>query len=196
MNRLQFFDMHAEKWDRLMTKKLKTRIEKIIPLFGIRNSEHILDVGSGTGILLPYLKNKTGKKGNVVALDFSQKMLDKAKDKFGDVFKYVKSNAKKTPFEDNTFDRIICFNTFPHFPNKFKVLKELSRILKMNGFLIIAHADTRKIINAHHSKIGGPVSKDHMPDNNTMLALFKKAGFFDIKIKEGKNYYLACCTKS
>lgn len=50
MNRKQFFDMHAHKWDSFVTKGLVKRIEKdIVPLFKIKKSDAILDVGSGTG---------------------------------------------------------------------------------------------------------------------------------------------------
>jgi ubiquinone/menaquinone biosynthesis C-methylase UbiE len=186
--------MHAEKWDSFITDELKKKIEhKLVPLFEIKKNEIVLDVGSGTGILLPYLKTATGKKGDVVALDFSRKMLDIAKKKFGNKFKYVKSNAEKTPFKNNVFDKIICFSVFPHFVHKLKVLKEFLRILKPQGKLIICHAYSRETINLHHSKVGGPVAKDYMPDNKKMRYLLTKAGFENINIIDGKDYYFLSC---
>ena len=130
-------------------------------------------LAADTGILLPFLHKAVGKKGRIVALDYSAPMLEKAKNKYGNDFEYVCADAAKTPFEDASFDIVICFSVFPHFPNKFKVLKEQFRILKPTGRLIIAHADNRKTINSFHSKVGGPVARDHMPNNEDMKSLLK-----------------------
>ncbi|MFH1259155.1 MAG: class I SAM-dependent methyltransferase [Elusimicrobiota bacterium] len=192
MNRKQFFDRHAEKWDNFITKDIIRRIEKdLLPLFKIKKAEYILDVGSGTGILLPFLKKSAGKKGKVAALDYSAPMLEKAKAKYGDAFEYICADAGETPFDDALFDIVICFAVFPHFPNKLKVLKELFRILKPRGNLIIAHTDVRETINSFHRKVGVPVAQDHMPDDEKMISLLKKAGFNNNTIEEGKDYYIA-----
>ena len=83
------------------------------------------------------------------------------------------------------------FSVFPHFPDKSKVLKELYRILKTGGRLIVAHADVKETINAYHHGVGGPVAHDFMPENGEMTKLLEKAGFKNNKIKEGKDCYIA-----
>jgi len=196
MNRKQFFDTHAEKWDSYVPKNLVKKIEnKVLPFFKIKKSDKILDVGSGTGILLPILKKKAGKYGEITALDYSGKMLEQARKKFGNSFRYIRANAKKTPFRNNYFDKVICFSVFPHFVNKKRLLKEVYRILKKNGRLVIAHADTREAINLRHSQIKGPVHMDFMFDNDKMKGLLKQSGFNEIVIKEGRNYYAAVAIK-
>ncbi len=192
MNRRQFFEMHAEKWDASITKDLLMKIEKkVIPLFVIKKADRILDIGSGTGILLPFLKKAAGKKGEIVALDYSSRMLEKAKEKYGNKYQYVHANAENIPFPDAYFDKVICLAVFPHFPHKLKVLREIRRVMKKGGQLIIAHTDHRKTINVFHRKVGGPVGHDHMPDNRNMLMLMKRAGFNGRKIEEGRDWYLA-----
>ncbi|MCB4791453.1 MAG: class I SAM-dependent methyltransferase [Elusimicrobia bacterium] len=95
--RKAFFDMHAEKWDTFIKGDLVKRIKNdIIPLFKIKKGDVILDVGCGTGILLPFLKTKAGKPGEITALDYSRKMIDKTKEKYGDNFKYVCASAERT----------------------------------------------------------------------------------------------------
>ncbi|MFQ3675809.1 MAG: class I SAM-dependent methyltransferase [Endomicrobiia bacterium] len=196
MNRKQFFDMQAEKWDSYIDDKLIKRIEeKILPLLNIRKNDTVLDVGCGTGILLPYLKKNVGQGGIVFALDFSKKMLNIAKKKYGNICKYVCADASATSFEDNSFDKIICFNVFPHFPNKSKVLKEFFRILKKNGVLIITHADSRKNINKHHMKISGVVKKDFMPDDKKIISLLKSAGYQNLCVYNKKTYYYLSAKK-
>jgi len=191
MNRKQFFDKMAVKWDTLFPASFLKRLEKeIIPLLGIKKSDKILDVGSGTGAILPFLKKAAGKNGEVTAMDFSGLMLKKAEEKYGAAFKYVRSNAEKTPFKSNSFDTVICFSVFPHFVNKLKALKELKRILKLGGRLVIAHADSRETINTHHRKVGTIVAKDQIPDDKKAHSLLQKAGYENTQIENGKNYYL------
>lgn len=146
-------------------------------------------------MLLPFLRKAVGKRARLVALDYSALMLEKAKKKYGNDFEYVCADAEETPFENASFDVVICFSVFPHFPRKAKALQELFRILKPGGSLIIAHADARETINSFHSKVGGPVAHDHMPDNPKMKALLHKAGFARNIIEERKDCYIAYASK-
>ena|SRR3989339_405529 len=191
MNRKQFFDKMAAQWDSFFPASFLERLEKeIIPLLGIKKADKILDVGSGTGIILPLLKKAAGKTGEVTAMDFSGRMLKKAEEKYGAAFKYVRANAKKTPFKSKSFDIVICFSVFPHFVDKLNTLKELKRILKPGGRLVIAHADSRETINNHHRKVGTIVAKDLIPDDKKMQSLLNKAGYTPQETKNTPTHYL------
>lgn len=191
-NRRHFFDTHAAAWDTYAPAGFIKRVEReIVPLFNIKKSERVLDVGSGTGILLPFLKKAVGKKGAVVALDFSGLMLRKAAEKHGQEFTYVRANAHAMPFSRDSFDTIVCFSVFPHFVNKTKALQECVRVLKPGGRIVIAHADSRETINNHHRKVGTIVARDHIPCRKAMMHMMLKAGICKIFIDEGKQYYIA-----
>jgi len=45
--------------------------------------------------------------------------------------------GKKLPFEENHFEGIIMYDVLEHFPEPLPILKELYRVCKMNGFIII-----------------------------------------------------------
>lgn len=196
MNRKIFFDKHAQRWDTLISKENMEKIEKyIIPALELKEGGKVIDVGSGTGVLLPFLKDIVGAKGVVVALDYSQKMLDKAKEKYGDVFCYICKNAEHTLLANNYFDAVVCFSVFPHFSNKLRALKEMHRIMKPGGRLIIAHADLRETINEYHKKVGAPVLNDHMPDNDAIEKLITKTGFKNLEIREQMDCYIATMNK-
>lgn len=195
MNRKQFFDKLAESWDTSTGFKKTQKIIKceIFPLLKkfIKKSDIVLDLGCGTGILLPYLKNLVGKDGKVYALDFSDKMLKKAQEKFGDEFVYVKANAHSMPFKKKMFNCVVCFNTFPHFVNKLKVLKEVSCILKPRGYFIIAHSGNKKEMNNYHRKVKGPVRNDFLPEEEKIFSWFKKTKFsVEEFIEKDKIYFL------
>jgi len=70
MSQKDFFDCHANKGDELYYQNEPAELSDLIRRFQIRKGDWILDVGTGTGILLPYLNRLTGKEGKVFALDY------------------------------------------------------------------------------------------------------------------------------
>ena len=193
--KVDFFDRRARDWDKNQKKASPLKLKKIIKTADINQGEKILDVGCGTGILLPLLKEKTGTEGTVIALDFSANMLKKAQEKFGEKFQYVQADVENMPLEDFYFNKIIIFNSFPHFSNKKSALSEIRRVLKPGGSLLIAHDTSRKRVNSFHRKVGGAVKNDVIPNDRKMIELFKKAGFAKIKISNTQNFYSLFATK-
>lgn len=59
-------------------------------------------------------------------------MLNRAKQKYLKV-KFTLAAAENLPYPSNYFDVVFCFNSFYHFNNQIKVLKEINRILKKDG---------------------------------------------------------------
>ncbi len=191
MNRLEFFDEKAESWDELLTPAKLRCIKQIMSRAGIKRGERVLDVGCGTGVLLPLLQQAVEEEGEVVALDFSTRMLNEAERKFGSEFKYVHAHAESMPANDAYFDVVMCFAVFPHFENKEDALREIYRVLKPGGRLIIAHADSREKINSFHGKVDTAVENDHIPPKRETMLLLKNAGFARVQIDNRSNHYFA-----
>lgn len=191
MNQREFFDTQAETWDEKITKDDYDKISCILKMVDIQNKERILDVGCGTGVLLPFLKRMTGEERCVIALDFSLQMLKKAKVKFKGSFRYIQADVHQLPFKEKIFDKVICFNSFAHFKDRPEVLTQIFRVLKVKGNFIIAHSANRKEINNLHKEIGSPVENDRIPKDETMISLFKKAGFTNIRIINKEDFYFA-----
>lgn len=109
-----------------------------------QNDEIILDAGCGTGRYIGLLKKKCKK---IIGLDFSPEMLDIAKKRYPDVEFYNKDLTKRLPFKNNTFDKIVSSLVFPHFKKINGPLKELHRVLKPGGKLIITDFPWHSTIN-------------------------------------------------
>ena len=195
LERLEFFNRCASDWDKEVDEEEFSKLKKVIKIADIKRGERVLDVGCGTGIFLPLLKEAAGKKGEVVALDFSSNMLKKAKEKFGEQFRYIQAEAENMPLEDSSFDKVISFASFPHFSDKKKAISEIWRVLRPGGKLLIAHPASRKRINSIHREIGGAVRNDTIPNNEKITDLFKKAGFTNVKITNSPNFYSLFATK-
>jgi ubiquinone/menaquinone biosynthesis C-methylase UbiE len=96
----------------------------------------VLDVGCGNGRniadLLPITKN-------IIGIDNDNQAFTSAKKNFSSypTIKILKADATKLPFENESFDFIICMNTFINFADKkFIILEEMKRVLKKNGKII------------------------------------------------------------
>ena len=190
MNRRQFFDEIAVRWDVSEVEETHTRLREIVTGLGIEPGSAVLDVGSGTGVLLPLLLEATDGEGQIVALDFSGEMLSRAQAK-GHPVACVQGDAQRLPFPAETFDWVICNAVFPHFPDKRRALDEASHVLRKGGRLVICHTASRQTINEFHRSVGGVVAHDTIPDEKAMRQLLREAGLGEVRVWNEPDRYLA-----
>ena len=151
---------------------------------------NILEVGVGTGKNLGYYH----PEAKVIGIDFSEKMLRIAKkrlirsSKKNIILKIM--NAENLVFKDNSFDYVITTCVFCSVTNPIKGLKEIRRVLKPKGKLImIEHVLSKNPLIALIEQIHNPLTKYFLGVNinrNTRQNILK-AGF---KIEEEKNLAL------
>jgi ubiquinone/menaquinone biosynthesis C-methylase UbiE len=192
----EYFDQLAPTWDNELNPKRLRCLGKIVRELGIRPGYHVLDVGSGTGVLLPFLIAELGDKGKIVALDFSAEMLNQAQAKgFPPIVRFAQADVLAIPLDDNSFDLAICNSAFPHFSDRAKGLREIGRVLRNNGRLVICHTMSRQMINQLHQSIGGVVANDLLPDKFQLRRLIKQAGLKTTHFEDGPERYLVIAEK-
>jgi ubiquinone/menaquinone biosynthesis C-methylase UbiE len=139
------FDKHAENYDESHDGKF------VAPMYGeiLRRVEAaspktLLDVGCGTGnILMPLaVMGKISLSG----LDLSENMIEIASERLGYKAELKVGDSESMPWEDSSFDAIICNASFHHYPHPKKVLLEMKRLLKKDGTLIIGDPTAPAII--------------------------------------------------
>ena len=186
-HKLEFFNKFAEDLDSYPAHK---NLGRVIKETNIKKGSFICDVGTGTGVLIPYILKGIGEKGRVIAIDYSPAMIDKAKTK-----QYLKNveflvvDIHKTMFPDEYFDYVIANACFPHFEKKNVALKEIHRILKKNGMVVISHPTGRDFVNKIHHNTGGYIKKDIVPEGITLANLLKKHCFHPEKIIDEPDFY-------
>ncbi|MCO5271625.1 MAG: class I SAM-dependent methyltransferase [Cyclobacteriaceae bacterium] len=111
----------------------------------VKNGDLILDAGGGTGTTSILALKESGGQAKSVVLDFSENMLEKAKEKarknnFEDRITLKVGDMYDIPFPDNYFDVVIStYSTCP-LDDPLKAVKEMLRVLKPNGLMGIAHS--------------------------------------------------------
>jgi ubiquinone/menaquinone biosynthesis C-methylase UbiE len=179
MDKKSFFNQMAGSWDqRFYRGEMEKYLSRLVSLFQLRSGARILDVGAGTGGIIPYLLRAIGPQGSVWGVDFAGEMVKIGRKKFQQEgrARFDLASVEHLPYKHNTFDHVVCFGAFPHFENKARALEEMGRVLKHEGTLIIAHALSSAEIRRHHQNCA-PVSHDFLPQETEMKALLRKAGF-------------------
>jgi ubiquinone/menaquinone biosynthesis C-methylase UbiE len=193
----EYFDQLAPTWDKELTRERLKCLGKIVKQLGIKPRYYVLDIGSGTGVLLPFLIAELGDEGKIVALDFSAEMLGQARAKnFPPVVGFAQADVLAIPLADNSVDLAICNSVFPHFNDKVKALKEIARVLRNNGRLVICHTMSRATINQLHQSVGGMVANDLLPDESQLRGLIKQAGLKITHFEDSPERYLVIAEKS
>jgi ubiquinone/menaquinone biosynthesis C-methylase UbiE len=193
----EYFDQLAPTWDKELTQERLKCLGKIVKELDIKPGYHVLDIGSGTGILLPFLIAELGDEGKIMALDFSAEMLGHAQAKnFPPIVVFAQADVLAIPLADSSVDLAICNGVFPHFNDKVKALKEITRVLRNNGRLVICHTMSREMLNRLHQSIGGIVASDLLPDEFQLRGLIKQAGLKITHFEDSPERYLVIAEKS
>jgi demethylmenaquinone methyltransferase/2-methoxy-6-polyprenyl-1,4-benzoquinol methylase len=198
MSRKRYFNKRANTWDeRFNTPNLSSLLEKLVPQFGLEPGQNILDVGTGTGVLITYLIREVGPSGSVTAIDYSENMIRICKTKHSHL-KNVSVELKSIEedlFPAESFDAVTCFGVFPHLENKEKALRNINHTLKSDGMLIVAHALSSEELKAHHNSISSSVVHDVLPKEAEMKQLLEQTGFTKITVNDEPRCYLCIAHK-
>jgi len=103
----------------------------------------VLDVGCGPGLVALHLA-ATVKVKQVVGIDLTQAMIEKAKANAETQgvtnVSFQSGDMSKLPFADNTFDGVVTRYTFHHLQDPAMALKEMIRVTKPNGLVVVCDA--------------------------------------------------------
>lgn len=158
----------------------------------IPKCENLLDVGCGDGVIEYFIKIKAK---NIYGIDNDQQELKKSKQK-GMITKLVDFNSKKFPFKNNFFDVITCLDVIEHVIDPKFLLKEIYRVLKKNGILIISTPNIRFSDHMYQLVVKGIFPKTsldsalydgghiHFFTYNDMHILLKESGFKNLQDEE------------
>ena len=160
----------------------------------LKEGEPVLDLGSGAGIDAFLSANKVSKSGKVIGIDMTDEMLEKARTNarngnYTNV-EFRKGDIEKNiPVNDDTIDAVISNCVINLTSDKTSAFKEVYRILRKGGRMVISDLVTDKELEQDQinteqwcSCIDGALTQEHYIES------IKKAGFYDVSVLDQRVY--------
>ena len=171
------YDIFANGINRKANKKLCAAVGNLI-----FPSDEVLECACGTGLLSGVIAKKCK---TLVATDFSAKMLKRAKKKCGKCgnVKFEQANILRLAYPDGCFDAVVAANVIHLLDDPYKALRELDRVCRTNGRIIIptymnrTDKGTTNGVSDIIGKAGANFRHEFTPE--TYKQFFAKAGYQD-----------------
>jgi ubiquinone/menaquinone biosynthesis C-methylase UbiE len=183
-NTLNKFNKMADSYDTtsLAVKHARTLYDRVVEKLDLFAYDSILDVGCGTGTVLSMIRHRN-QGAKLHGLDLAPEMIKIAREKLGANAELKIGDSEQLPWADNSFDVMLCTDSFHHYPNPEKVLYEMERVLKSNGHLIIGDpwvpTPLRGVINLFFNF--GNSGDVKMYSGEEFVLILSKVGFSDIQ---------------
>ncbi|MXM64256.1 methyltransferase domain-containing protein [Streptomyces sp. HUCO-GS316] len=166
----EFFTARAADWDSRFPDDGPAYAAAVADL-GLREGDHVLDAGCGTGRALPALRAAVGPSGVVVGADLTPAMLDAAvragRDRDGHL---LLADVAALPLRSESFDAVFAAGLIAHLPRPAENLRELTRVVRPGGVLALFHPIGRAALAARQGRQITPDDLRAEPNLRPLLA--------------------------
>jgi SAM-dependent methyltransferase len=147
-----FFAPRAATWDTRFGDDLPAYAAAVAQA-GVPGNGVVIDVGCGTGRALPALRRAVGPHGTVIALDLTPEMLRCARAQSRAArAALVLADARHLPLADASVDAVFAAGLIMHLPDTEAGLRQLARVTRPGGLLILFHPSGRAALAARHGR--------------------------------------------
>ena len=156
----------------------------------IKETDTVLDLGSGAGNDVFIVRRLVGETGKVIGVDFTPQMIERAninKEKLAyDNVEFKLGDIESLPIDNNSIDVVISNCVLNLVPDKQKAFNEIYRVLKPGAHFCVSDIvnngqipeGLKESAEAYAGCISGAIAKD------AYVSLIKNAGFTNIEIKQ------------
>jgi len=163
---------------------------------GIKQGDHVLDLGSGAGNDCFVARSLVGEKGKVTGIDMTEQMIRKAREnslKLGYTnVGFISGDIEEMPFGENIFDVVISNCVLNLVPDKSKAFLEIFRVLRNGGHFCVSDVVIRGTLSEKMKKdaemYAGCVSG--ASEMNDYMKFIQDAGFIGFEVHKQKEIKL------
>ncbi|HDZ91407.1 MAG TPA: class I SAM-dependent methyltransferase [Deltaproteobacteria bacterium] len=175
LDRLQseYFSKYMHLFDPPLPDGVLERLERIVASAHIGRTDVVLDMGAGTGILIPVIRKYNPTL--IYANDLSRKMLNSVKERYPEV-KILHGDIRDLELPDKCLDVILVNACYPNIVDKHRSFATMGRMTETGGRVVVSHPMGREFIDFLQKKVPFPL--DDFPDSAAVAEeLFAPYGF-------------------
>ena len=166
------FDELVDMFEPPLPQGVPERLERIVAAAEIREGEIALDVGTGTGILIPVIQKY--RPGRIYACDLSAEMLKQLRNNYSGV-ETILSDIRDLTLPDASVNVVFINACYPNIVDKAGAFKNIARMMIPAGRLIISHPLGKRFVDRLRRNSTFPL--DDFPEKSDAIELFTPYGF-------------------
>lgn len=180
----QFNPERAEEFhNRGRIRSLK--LHDLSEVLDIQSGQTVLDLGTGSGALLPWLIAATAPDGTTIGADISNPMLERAREQVSDEnlkrVVLLKNEPEELPLVSKTVDRAVIISSLHEFSHPVRMLNETGRVLRNKA--------TLGILEWRHEEMDEGPPLDHRLKAGTVKSWLNEAGFQNHDVQRWSSGY-------
>lgn len=143
------WSQRSETYDGGLYNYFRYMQKRLVSKAGLNENDSFLDLGCGTGWAVRYAQHLLNGKGMFTGIDISAGMIRKANESSVGLqnIRFIKASVDEIPLGSASMDKIICSNSFHHYPEPLKALSEVFRLLKPNGKMFLLDLTSDDIVS-------------------------------------------------
>jgi ubiquinone/menaquinone biosynthesis C-methylase UbiE len=136
----RWFDRRAGSYESGVTSRWRDPVQReSLEALQLGAEDRLLDVGCGTGAAS---RSAASVTASVVGIDLSPEMIRQARELASGLANvhFEIADSEHLPFDDGAFTAVVCSNSFHHYPDPGRAVREMTRVLAPGGRLVLGDA--------------------------------------------------------
>ena len=188
----RLFNQAAPQFDELIPLEVKERLEQIVAAAGVKPGETVLDVATGTGVLLPLILAQNPSQ--VLACDLSRNMLQRARAKFKGKVRFFQKDVVDLAGSIGPVDVVLCNACFGNFYDSLEALRAINILCRNGGRVVISHPLGREFVRRLRDEHPEMVASE-LPGQARLEAMLEATDFRLESLQDHSELYLAVARK-
>lgn len=185
-----YFNRLAKVFDTPQPAEVIARLRQIVAAPELRPGETVLDVGTGTGVLLPLIQSY--RPARVLACDLAELMLERAHRHHPGVL-FFQCDIVRAPLKTGCVDVIFMNAMFGNLADKLAVCSQAARALRPGGRLVVSHPEGKDFVD--QLRAAGDLFIEPFPTLEEFCELLAPAGLELIVYRDEPKLYVTVARK-
>jgi SAM-dependent methyltransferase len=187
----QLFDKLYHLFEPPLPEGVPERLERIVASGEIAKGETVLDVGSGTGVMIPVIRQY--EPARIHACDLSEAMLTQLSRNY----RYaatILGDVRNLRLPESSLDVVFINACYPNIVDKVGAFSNIGRMTKPGGRLVISHPMGKSFIEAIRDHVPFPL--DDFPERDQAESMLEPLGFSVERLTDESDLYILVARKA